>query len=64
MRKFESLLKGKLAENGLTLAKLSEMSGVIPQNLSKKLKRGTTSYDEARHIADLPGYDIECIKRK
>lgn len=33
MRKFESLLKGKIAENGFTLAKLSEMFGVIPQNL-------------------------------
>jgi len=64
MIKFEYLLKGKLAENGLTLAKLSEMLGVIPQNLSQKLKRGSTSYDEAQHIADLLGYDIEWIKRK
>ena len=39
MRKFESLLKGKLAENGLTLAKLSEMSGVIPQKFITKTKK-------------------------
>ncbi len=43
MRKFESLLKGKIAENGFTLAKLSEMFGVIPQNLLLQ------SYDEAQH---------------
>lgn len=64
MIKFEYLLKGKLAENGLTLAKLSEMLDMLPQNLSQKLKRGSTSYDEAQHIADLLGYDIEWVKRK
>lgn len=64
MIKFEYLLKGKLAENGLTLTKLSEMLNMLPQNLSQKLKRGSTSYDEAQHIADLLGYDIEWIKRK
>ena len=64
MIKFEFLLKSKLAENGLNLAKLSEMLGVIPQNLSQKLKRGSMSYDDAQHIADLLGYDIQWIKRK
>ena len=64
MIKFEFLLKSKLAENGLNLAKLSDMLGVIPQNLSQKLKRGSMSYDDAQHIADLLGYDIQWIKRK
>lgn len=64
MIKFEFLLKSKLAENGLNLAKLSEMLGVIPQNLSQKLKRGSMSYDDAQNIADLLGYDIQWIKRK
>lgn len=63
MIKFEYLLKGKLAENGLTLAKLSEMLGVIPQNLSQKLKRGSTTYDEAQNIADLLGYKIEWVEK-
>lgn len=60
---FEFILKGKLAENGLSLRKLSEMLNMLPQNLSQRIKRKTISYDEAQHIADLLGYEIKWHKR-
>ncbi len=63
MIKFEYILKGKLAENALTLTKFAEMLNVLPQNLSQKLKRGSTSYDEAQHMADLLGYNIVWEKK-
>ena len=39
------------------------MLNVLPQNLSQKLKRGSTSYDEAQHMADLLGYNIVWEKK-
>lgn len=61
--KFEFILKGKLAENGLSVRKLSEMLKTSPENFHQKLKRGSISYDYAQEIADLLGYDIEWKKR-
>ena len=61
--KFEFILKGKLAENGLSVRKLSEMLKTSPENIHQKLKRGSISYDYAQEIADLLGYDIEWKKR-
>ena len=62
--KFESKFKGKLAENGLSMRKFAEQQGIVPQNLSQRIKRGSITYDEAVNFADLLGYDIEWIKRK
>lgn len=62
--KFEFILKGKLAENGLNVRKLAEQLNTSPENLHQKLKRGSISYDYAQEIADLLGYDIEWVKRQ
>lgn len=61
--KFEFLLKGKLAENGLSLAKFAEMIKTSPQNLTQRIKRGSISYDEAVEFADKLNYKIEWVKR-
>ena len=61
---FEYFLKGKLAENGLNITKLSEMLGTSQANISQRIKKATFDYIEISHIADLLGYDIEWIKRK
>lgn len=61
---FEYFLKGKLAENGLNITKLSEMLGTSQANISQRIKKATFDYIELSKIADLLGYDIEWIKRK
>lgn len=61
--KFEFLLKGKLAENGLSMAKFAEMIQTSPQNLTQRIKRGSISYDEAVEFADKLNYKIEWVKR-
>ncbi len=60
---FESKFKGKLAENGLSMRKFAEQQGIVPQNLSQRIKRGSITYDEAVKFADVLGYDIEWLKR-
>ena len=60
--KFEFILKGKLAENGLSMRKLAAMLNTSPENLHQKVKRGSLSYDEAQEIAELIGYTIEWKK--
>ncbi len=60
---FEYFLKGKLAENGLNLAKLATMLETSQQNISQRLKRCGFDYVEICRIADLLNYDIEWIKR-
>lgn len=62
--KFEYILKGKLAENGLSARKLAEMLKTSPENLNQKIKRGSITYDYAQEMADMLGYDIEWVKRK
>ena len=57
-------LKGKLAENGFNISKLSEVLGTSQQNVSQRIKKATFDYIELSKIADLLGYDIEWIKRK
>lgn len=59
----EFILKGKLAENGLSLSKLATMLETSPQNLTQKVKRGSFTYDEVQHIADLLGYVIKWEKK-
>lgn len=61
--KFEFLLKGKLAENGLSMSKFAEQLGTSPQNLTQRIKRGAISYDEAVGYAEKLGYKIEWIKQ-
>lgn len=61
--KFEFILKGKLAENGLSLSKLAVMLNTSPQNITQKVKRGSFTYDEAQEIADLLGYTIKWEKK-
>lgn len=61
--KFEFLLKGKLAENGISMSKFSEQIGTSPQNLTQRIKRGAISYDEAVDYAEKLGYKIEWIKQ-
>lgn len=61
--KFEFLLKGKLAENGLSMTKFAELIGTSPQNLTQRIKRGAISYDEAVEYAEKLGYKIEWIKQ-
>ncbi len=61
---FESKFKGKLAENGISMRKFAEQLGIVPQNLSQRIKRGSITYDEAVQFAEKLGYDIEWIKRK
>ena len=60
--KFEFLLKGKLAENGLSMSKFAEQLGTSPQNLTQRIKRSAISYDEAVEYAEKLGYRIEWIK--
>lgn len=60
---FEYFLKGKLAENGLNLAKLATMMETSQQNISQRLKRCGFDYVEICRIADLLNYDIVWIKR-
>ena len=62
--KFEYILKGKLAENGISLRKFAEQMNTSPENLHQKIKRGSITYDYAQEIADILGYDIEWVKRK
>ena len=62
--KFEFLLKGKLAENGISLAKFAERIETSPQNLTQRLKRGTITYDEVLQFAELLDYDIIWVKRQ
>ena len=38
---FEYFLKGKLAEKGLNIKKLSEMLGTSQANVSQRIKRGS-----------------------
>ena len=59
---FEYFLKGKLAENGLNISKLSEMLGTSQANISQRIKRGSFNCVELYHIAELLGYKIEWIK--
>jgi len=61
---FEYFLKGKLAENGFNISKLSEVLGTSQQNVSQRIKKATFDYIELSKIADLLGYDIEWVKRK
>lgn len=61
---FEFILKGKLAENGLNMRKLSSMLDMSPENLHQKVKRGSISYDKAQEIAELLGYNIVWEKKK
>lgn len=60
---FEYFIKGKLAENGLNVARLASMLNTSQQNISQRLKRAGFDYIEISKIADLLGYDIEWIKR-
>lgn len=60
---FEYFLKGKLAENGLNVARLAAMLNTSQQNVAQRLKRCGFDYVEISHIADLLGYDIEWKKR-
>ena len=60
---FEYFIKGKLAENGLTLAKLANMLDTSQQNISQRLKRCGFDYVEISYIADLLNYDIVWVKR-
>jgi hypothetical protein len=59
---FEHFFKGKLAENGLTVAKFAEMIDTSSQNLSQRLKRGSITYDEAIKYAEKLGYCVEWKK--
>ena len=60
--KFEFIFKGKLAENGLSMAKFAEQINTSPQNLTQRIKRGAISYDEAVEYAEKLGYRIEWHK--
>lgn len=62
-QEFEYFIKGKLAENGLNVAKLAVMLNASQQNTSQRLKRCGFDYVEICHIANLLGYDIEWKKR-
>ena len=59
---FEHFLKGKLAENGLSMAKFAEMIDTSPQNLTQRLKRGSITCDEERKFAEILGYSVEWKK--
>lgn len=56
--KFEFLFKGKLAENGLSMRQFATNNGILPQNLSQRVKRGSITYDEAVEFAAKLGYKI------
>ncbi len=60
---FEFIFKGKLAENGLSMRKFSEMIKQTPQNLTQRIKRKCITYDEAQEFADILGYKIEWVKK-
>ena len=63
-QEFEFFIKGKLAENGLNVAKLATMLNTSHQNTLQRLKRAGFDYIEISQIADMLGYDIEWVKRK
>ena len=60
---FEYFIKGKLAENGLNVARLASMLNTSQQNISQRLKRCGFDYVEISKIADLLNYDIVWVKR-
>ena len=63
-------IKTLLAQEGIKLKELAAMltehngKNCAPNVLSRKLTRGTLSYNEALVIADLLDYDIRFIKRQ
>lgn len=59
---FEQEIKSKLAINGISMRKFAEGLGIVPQNLSQRIKRGTITYDEAIEYANKLGYSIQWIK--
>lgn len=61
---FEYFIKGKLAENGLSVASLAKMLNTSHQNTLQRLKRCGFNYVEIVHIADMLGYDIKWVKRQ
>lgn len=61
---FEQEFKSKLVINNISMRKFAEENGIVPQNLSQRVKRGTITYDEAVAYADKLGYSIEWVKRK
>ncbi|MBR4122824.1 MAG: hypothetical protein IKT93_00220 [Clostridia bacterium] len=62
-QEFEYFIKGKLAENGLNVAKLATMLNTSHQNVLQRLKRCGFDYVEISYIADLLNYDIVWVKR-
>lgn len=60
------LLYKKCTKQKDLVQKLSEKTGkqYTPGGLSRKLGRGTISYNEVALIADLLGFDIEFIDRE
>lgn len=46
-------------KQNISLAELSRRIGQTPQNLNKKLKRGTVSFDEMVKIAEAVGVGYE-----
>jgi hypothetical protein len=70
MYNIEVLIKLLISLRGSTLTNIAaELSSRFNKaysvsSLSKKLKRGTISYEEITTIADILDYDIKCIDRK
>lgn len=60
--KFENLFKGKLAENNYSMRRFAEEIGILPQNLSQRVKRGCITYDEAVEFAAKLGYKVEWVR--
>lgn len=61
---FERIFKVKLAEQDISMRKFAESMGIVPQNLSQRIKRGTITYDEALEFADKLGYKIEWVEKQ
>lgn len=61
---FERIFKVKLAEQDISMRKFAESIGIVPQNLSQRIKRGTITYDEASQFAEKLGYKIVWVEKE
>ena len=66
----KELVKLMLTREGITQKELSVLitektnKKVTPDGLSRKLSRGTITYNEVAKIADILGYDINIERRQ
>ena len=61
---FETFLKARIVEAGITGAEASALAGMYPPNFTRKLKNGTFFYIEVVNLAEKLGYEVVWKKEK